>query len=175
MKTAAEMVRAIACDLAARTHEQFLSEMRRAALVLESPIEQVFLAALLSEDRLPLSADALVWRGRVELYLAGAVPEPQPAAEGIHVYVQTPIGRHRVDLAVFVKHQNDLFRFVVECDGHDFHEKTKDQAARDKRRDRQLTAAGFTVVRFTGREIWADPANCVGEFYSLIMARFEKG
>ena len=44
-------------------------------------------------------------------------------------------------------------RLVVEVDGHDFHERTKEQAQRDKTRDRDLQAAGFIVFRFTGREV----------------------
>lgn len=51
-------------------------------------------------------------------------------------------------------------RVAIECDGHDFHEKTKQQAARDKRRDRELTFLGMPVLRFTGSEIWAGPTAC---------------
>lgn len=50
---------------------------------------------------------------------------------------------------------------VVECDGHDFHEKTKEQAKRDKSRDRDLQAAGITVLRFTGSEIYNDINQCI--------------
>lgn len=46
---------------------------------------------------------------------------------------------------------------AIECDGHDFHEKTKHQAARDKKRDREIIATGLSVTRFAGSEIWADP------------------
>jgi very-short-patch-repair endonuclease len=48
---------------------------------------------------------------------------------------------------------------IVECDGHEFHEKTREQAARDKHRDRRLQSMGFPVFRFTGSEIWN---NCLG-------------
>jgi hypothetical protein len=44
------------------------------------------------------------------------------------------------------------------CDGHDYHERTKEQAERDKSRDRALKRAGYDVIHFTGREIWRDPA-----------------
>jgi hypothetical protein len=46
---------------------------------------------------------------------------------------------------------------AVECDGHDFHEKTKAQAARDKKRDRDLQSLGWRVLRFTGSEVFRDP------------------
>ena len=51
-------------------------------------------------------------------------------------------------------------RLIVECDGHDFHERTKEQAARDRSRDRAAQIAGATVLRFTGSEIHADPLAC---------------
>jgi len=44
--------------------------------------------------------------------------------------------------------------FVIECDGHDFHEKTKEQARKDKKRDRDLITNGYMVMRFTGSEIY---------------------
>jgi very-short-patch-repair endonuclease len=52
---------------------------------------------------------------------------------------------------------------AVECDGHDFHERTKEQAARDRERDRRLQAHGMQVMRFTGSEIYRDPIKCVTE------------
>ncbi|MEM1085859.1 MAG: DUF559 domain-containing protein [Verrucomicrobiota bacterium] len=47
-------------------------------------------------------------------------------------------------------------RIAVECDGHNFHEKTPAQAAKDKRRDRFLLQNGYPVMRFTGSEIYRD-------------------
>lgn len=49
---------------------------------------------------------------------------------------------------------------IVECDGHDFHERTKEQAARDRSRDRWAQDNGYDVFRFTGSEIWRDPWGC---------------
>jgi hypothetical protein len=49
---------------------------------------------------------------------------------------------------------------VAECDGHDFHERTKEQAARDRARDRGVAAKGYDVFRFTGSELWRDPMGC---------------
>ncbi len=52
---------------------------------------------------------------------------------------------------------------VVEVDGHDFHERTKEQAAHDKSRDRSMQLAGYVVLRFTGSEVNADPIRCACE------------
>ncbi|WP_431858685.1 endonuclease domain-containing protein [Azospirillum sp.] len=86
----------------------------------------------------------------------------------VDVYTQAVIGQHRVDFLV-VGHLNPLNPMsnfvVVECDGHDFHEKTKEQAKRDKRRDRDLQKQGYSVLRFTGSEIFIDPEGCVREIF----------
>jgi hypothetical protein len=64
----------------------------------------------------------------------------------------------RVDFAVFVRALGGgWFPIIVECDGHDFHERTKEQAANDRLRDRTLMGDGWMVVRVTGAEIMADP------------------
>lgn len=51
-------------------------------------------------------------------------------------------------------------QLIVECDGHDFHERTKEQAARDRERDRSFQLQGIEVFRFTGSELWKDPLGC---------------
>jgi hypothetical protein len=64
--------------------------------------------------------------------------------------------------------------FVIEADGHDYHERTKEQAARDKERDRNLQIAGYKVFHFTGSEIYrgADKASRV--IFEYVADRIEK-
>jgi predicted transcriptional regulator of viral defense system len=47
-------------------------------------------------------------------------------------------------------------RLVVETDGWDFH-RTRQAFERDRRRDQRLVLAGFTVVRFTWRQLTDEP------------------
>lgn len=54
-------------------------------------------------------------------------------------------------------------KLVVECDGHGYHERTKEQAAKDRSRDRILTSLGLDVFRFTGSELWRDPWACASQ------------
>lgn len=61
---------------------------------------------------------------------------------------------------------------AVECDGHDFHERTKQQAAHDKRRDRVMTAGGLRVLRFTGSEIFKDAGACATQVMQCLGARY---
>lgn len=77
----------------------------------------------------------------------------------VHRQAQLPFGR--VDFIFHTCDPNGSWhRLIVECDGHDFHERTKEQAARDKSRDRHTVMAGYKVFRFTGSEIWRDPMGC---------------
>lgn len=60
---------------------------------------------------------------------------------------------------------------IVECDGHEFHERTKHQAQRDRSRDRELQRSGYRVFRFTGSELFKDPFACAKESFD---AAFQK-
>ena len=60
---------------------------------------------------------------------------------------------YRVDFllaAKTIKTSRILLQIVVECDGHEFHEKTKAQASIDKTRERAIVSAGYRVLRFSG-------------------------
>src|SRR6202012_2567100 len=78
----------------------------------------------------------------------------------IAVRPQQRVGRFRVDFSIAFRFFKDEIALVVECDGHDFHERTKEQVARDKARDRAMTLAGVKVLRFTGSEIYNDAYEC---------------
>lgn len=70
---------------------------------------------------------------------------------------------------------NTLLRVVIEIDGHDFHERTKEQASHDKARDRAMTKAGWHVLRFTGSDIYKDADACVLEVFDLFEAKLSEG
>lgn len=61
-------------------------------------------------------------------------------------------------------------KFVIECDGHEFHERTKEQAKKDRRRDRKLIQHGYIPLRFTGQEIYEDAQGCSMEIMDVIKA-----
>ncbi len=84
------------------------------------------------------------------------------SSPGIFLYPQYEIdgGRYRLDFALL---DDGNMKIAIEADGHEFHERTKDQAERDKRRDRYLQSDGWKVLRFTGSEIHRDAAKCVAE------------
>jgi very-short-patch-repair endonuclease len=77
--------------------------------------------------------------------------------------VNQAVGKYRPDFLIIGESAGTLFRVVVEADGHDFHERTKAQAAHDKKRDRWFQTKGYSVLRFTGSEVFADPEDCASQ------------
>lgn len=63
---------------------------------------------------------------------------------------------------------------AVECDGHEFHEKTKEQASADKRRDREIQKQRVPVFRFSGADIWRDVFECAIEIVSEIESELDR-
>ena len=147
----------------------WLNEQRRRIEVplrrCDSPIEQLFLLACLNEDDGEIGSDL---DGPDECNHAEAIGAPHGQLPIFHihyiyVYQQFPLeldGRKiRLDFAMFCRDA----KVAIELDGHEFHERTKDQAERDKSRDRLLQAAGWHVLRFTGSEVWRDAGACAQE------------
>lgn len=153
---------------------------------LESPIEAAFFLAFMHSQH--------NWTG-VDVFAPGSTPSSMARALGIFdlwckdcscvmvfgprlkalIIPQFSIGRYRADFLVIGRDwygqedmQGSIVTAVVECDGHEFHDRTKAQVARDKARDREITAAGLPVFRFAGSELWADPCACADQIWSFI-------
>lgn len=78
---------------------------------------------------------------------------------------QKQIGKYRVDFLCSL--QGVKQEYIIECDGHDFHEKTKEQAKYDKQRERYLVSLGYKVLRFSGSEIISDFERIKKELYNF--------
>ena len=142
----------------------------------ESPIEQYFLAAMIY----------IVKDRYMNVVVVGeSVYLEKASFSCFYIYPQKQIGDFRVDflLSMYeiqstpqdnpyhketVKIREDL-KLVVECDGHDFHEKTKKQASRDKERDRTLQTCGFPVFRYSGSDIYKNAIKCAIECMDYLM------
>jgi very-short-patch-repair endonuclease len=154
-----EMIREAAEHEAIRFVEAFGVLKRKC----ESPIEELLMAALFANERNQGPECSLH-------FCAGEPPEKPTFNGAAFIYQQANIGPYRVDILILDASMADIGKpvrwIVVECDGHDFHERTKSQARRDKQRDRFLQSKGYKVLRFTGSEIWADPEQCAEEVTS---------
>lgn len=131
----------------------YRSEWERRFGKSESPIEAMFLDAFckLAVDHgydVAKASKATAWVIRIE---------PQKWFE-----------QYRVDFLISYPFFGKDLLIVVECDGHQWHEKTKAQAKKDKSRDRALQSIGAKVFRFTGSEINGNPGTCAGEVLDVI-------
>lgn len=86
--------------------------------------------------------------------------------------VQANGHKYRVDFLIPVAYHtasvNRQMHYVIECDGHDYHEKTKAQVLKNNKRNRDLQSAGYEVVRFSGSEIYKSSHRCVEELMRII-------
>lgn len=142
------------------------SEYVWGAEIAESPIEKLFLAQILHPDTL------CDFQARVEVLRppSGLVAHTEPPPiRGIYVYPQITIGEFRVDFLLRSTLYGEAAHIIVECDGHEFHEKTKEQAQRDKARDRYLVSQGYRLIRFTGSEIYRDPEAVAREAIEILL------
>ena len=76
--------------------------------------------------------------------------------------VNTDKGTYTVDFSV-TKIGTKSPILAIELDGHEFHEKTREQAKSDKSRERAIVSSGIPVFRFTGSEIFQNTRRCVIE------------
>lgn len=160
--------------------DRFWRELEPAARVSESPIELAMLAALyvtgIREWDLVVMEPEAGW-------LVGHPVRPE-ANYRLTIASQAQLGDYRVDflLTGAVRHYHTderghlgsyagttERRMVVECDGFDFHDRTRQQASHDRARDRWLQSFGVLVYRYTGGDIWSDVFRHAQEAVSVLM------
>lgn len=74
------------------------------------------------------------------------------------VWHQVKVGKYKADFIVRLAPYEKVVWYAVECDGHNYHNLTKEQAVHDRARDRHFQQEGLVILRFAGTEIWRDPA-----------------
>lgn len=157
-------------EASSSTYDYYVSRMaENLAQRVESNIELMMLVAFGVAGM--FAADS---KGRP---LYSISPTDQPNIEGwpsaIVITPQCKWEGYRIDFRLdfqFLEHP-----IFIECDGHDFHERTKEQAERDRRKDRLFQEAGIPILRFTGREIFRDPMQCVTQITDFIGSRMQNG
>lgn len=133
------------------TIDRFSSRWERVLGKTDSPIEARFLAAfceLSTEHGFEISKKLKRFFIRIE---------PQKV-----------LGPIRLDFLISYLCDLHLFEIAVECDGHNFHERTAEQASKDRARDRALQLSGIKIFRFTGTEINSNPMSCALEVLTEI-------
>ncbi len=134
----------------------------------DSPIEKLFFGALQAHVFLGASEYSRLFVADDEDVERRALANERNIGESPTLIIrsQAQLDGWRVD---FLIHAYDFARkggpmgwrkLIVECDGHDFHERTKQQAAKDRSRDRNVQLNDYSVLRFTGSELYKDAWGC---------------
>lgn len=63
------------------------------------------------------------------------------------------------------------FALVIECDGHEFHQKTKKQVEKDNKREYDLKMNGWEILRFSGSEIYNNPMECADKIIKYVIEK----
>lgn len=139
-------------------------EWMPAEAVGDSPIEKIFYTALWAHVRFTGASTRYLEVPCKNRPLERLLAESKPSA--LIVSPQHQLEGWRVDFLIHawdfgrVSGRPQWRRLIVECDGHDFHERTKEQAERDRGRDREWQLRGYGVLRFPGSKLYADPLGC---------------
>lgn len=67
----------------------------------------------------------------------------------------------------------DWIKIVVECDGHEFHQKTKKQVEHDNEREMRLKLLGYDVLRFSGSQIYKNPMKCANDIVDYVLTKIK--
>lgn len=146
---------------------------------MNSPIETMILNAVV--DVLPrVGFNLMVWRAGLDplhaeqyddeecRHMAKASGDAEALAM---VFPQAKLGQYNIDFVLLgcIKTGLCVSALGIECDGHDWHDRTKQQASYDRARDRELLKMyGVTTVRFTGSDIHRDTNQCAIEIAEIL-------
>lgn len=149
----------------ARLRNSFVSEREKIAAICESPIE-LKLAEAMQIYSLQIPC---IWRLENASKVFGGLSMRTEIAPQLKINSLVFEKTYRVDFAIMHRHRYGMCsRLIVECDGHNFHERTKEQAARDRQKDRDIQSVGWKILRFTGSEIYADADLCADQIFTQI-------
>lgn len=138
-----------------QSKETLCEDLQNAVIDCESPIEQMLSIALETAQRqgkfdIPLLVDVIAFEKQAEIVCGEKL--------------------YRADIAIPVRYWNGTKTYLIECDGHEFHQKTKEQVEKDNERTRDLLRAGYSVIRFSGTEIFHKPHRCASAVANIIKA-----
>lgn len=93
--------------------------------------------------------------------------------------IQTKNKNYRSDFYVAVSYKKGkvnikTVNFIIELDGHEFHQKTKEQVERDNQKTRDLQLSGYEVIRFSGSEVYHKPYKCVDTLIEMILSKLDE-
>ena len=92
-----------------------------------------------------------------------------------HERLRTRDGQREIRPDFTISRQGSQAKFVLECDGYNFHRRTKEEFENELKRERELVLQGFTVVRYSATELFEDPWHCAFEVVDAISSSIGEG
>lgn len=136
--------------------------------LVDSPIEQMFLASMVA---IGMVGDTFRHGIVSDRACYAKIDGNGNFADGLFVIPQARVDKYRVDFLLVKTTGTKITKtVVVELDGHNFHERTKEQSQHDKARDRHFAAKGWFVLRFTGAEVSAHSERAVLEAFRVALS-----
>lgn len=131
---------------------------------IKSPIEQIFMTAFEAYCKL---------ENKKNIYL---FPQKEVICNEKKYYIdfEFEADEYLTHLIFGEEIKNEKFKLAIECDGYEFHQKTKEQVQRDNEREYDLKMAGYEVLRFSGTQIYNDPLKCAKDTYNYIIQRIKE-
>lgn len=88
--------------------------------------------------------------------------------------VDTGKKKYYVDLYFEIESWTENVGVAVECDGYEFHQKSKKQVKYDNEREYEIKKCGFDMLRFSGSQIYNDPFKCANDIFDYLLMKEKK-
>lgn len=156
-------------------YENWLPDKVRTSLVAKSSLHKFSLEESLIDCKSPI--EQLLAIELEDLKLTNTL-KYNPFVDVVDVKKQEKIKvkdkKYIVDFLIPVWYKNQGAKiFIVECDGYEFHQKTKKQVENDNIRQRNLQEAGYEIIRFSGTEIYHKAHQCALQIKNIILSKCE--
>jgi hypothetical protein len=117
---------------------------------LQSPLERRLFLELRRAHIYFKVQYGLNWQGQQVWVADKAYDHPTNNFKDVLTIVDFYIEKHGIKLCVYT-------------DGHTYHERTEEQAQRDRNIDRKLQELGFQVLRYTGKDVQENPDGIIND------------
>lgn len=88
------------------------------------------------------------------------------------VDIETDSKKYRADFSFVLEKEEGISpEVIIECDGHEFHQKTKTQVEHDNQREYDIKKMGFDILRFSGSQIYNNPFKCANDIFDYLITK----
>ena len=88
--------------------------------------------------------------------------------------IDTGKKRYYADFYINIESYIEDVGVIVECDGQEFHQKTKKQVEHDNEREYEIKKCGYDILRFSGSQIYNNPFKCANDIFDYLLMKEKK-